>query len=109
MRARDRTASKLHSTVAGWRSAGYEVASRHSNLIMTLTWTDPGAALALRATIIGCGEHTGCQIGLTTPAVPAGPEGLRPAWQALCGRRGWRCRARAELHASVTFDTGTCT
>ncbi|HEX2340642.1 MAG TPA: hypothetical protein VHI98_09195 [Vicinamibacterales bacterium] len=109
------TVFETHSTVAAGGSAGYEVASpRHSNLIMTLTWTDPGAALALRATIIGCGEHTGCQIGLTTPAVPAGPEGLRLLVDGTRGKRyavdvvGDAAREQS-FTLRVTFDTGTCT
>ena len=58
----------------------YVVAStRHSNLVMRLTWTDPGATLALRATIIDCGEHIGCSMGTITP--PFGPGGSSPTPQ----------------------------
>jgi hypothetical protein len=109
------TVFETTAAVAAGGAAGYEVASpRHSNLIMTLTWLDPAATLGLRATIIGCGEHAGCQIGLTTPAVAAGPERLRLLVDGTRGKRytvdvvGDAAREQS-FTLRVIFDTGICT
>ena len=109
------TVFETSGTAAAGGSVRYEVASpRHSNLIMTLGWPDAAATLALRATIIGCGEHTGCQIGLTTPAVPAGAASLRLLVDGTRGKRysvdvvGDAAREQS-FTLRVTFDTGTCT
>jgi hypothetical protein len=109
------TVFETTATVAAGGTARYDVASpRHSNLIMTLTWLDPAATPGLRATIIGCGEHVGCQIGLTTPSVPAGPERLRLLVDGTRGKRytvdviGDATREQS-FTLRVIFDTGICT
>jgi hypothetical protein len=50
------------------------VSPKNSNLVMQLTWQDPSATLQLRATIIDCGIHTGCQMTAST-GTAAGPNG----------------------------------
>lgn len=109
------TVFETGATIPSGGSTSYEVASpRHSNLIMTLTWPDAAATLGLRATIIACGEHVGCQIGLTTPAVPAGSGSLRLLVDGTRGKRyavdvvGDAAREQS-FTLRVTFDTGTCT
>jgi hypothetical protein len=53
--------------VAAGRTVSYEVTSpTNSNLLITLTWSNPNVDLRLRATIVACGVHTGCQIALTS-------------------------------------------
>jgi hypothetical protein len=87
---------------------------RHSNLIMTLTWPDTAAALGLRATIVACGEHVGCQVGLVTPATPSASGSLRLLVDGTRGKRyaievlGDATREQS-FTLRVTFDTGTCT
>jgi hypothetical protein len=66
--------------VAARGAATYTVVSpKHSNLHFRLTWPDAAATLALSATIIACGGHTGCQMITSTPAF--GPGGSSPVPQ----------------------------
>lgn len=102
------------SVIAG-AAANYDVTSpRHSNLTMVLTWPDPSATLALRATVTACGEHAGCQLGLVTPAMPAGPVSVQLLVDGTRGKRyavdviGDATREQ-NFTLRVTFDTGICT
>ncbi len=58
----------------------YDIVSpKHSNLVIRLTWTDPNAELAVRATITNCGEHFGCAMDTARPSF--GPGGSSPVPQ----------------------------
>lgn len=67
-----RTGAVLSDTVgivAADGTVSYEVtAPINSNLRITVTWSNPNVDLRLRATILACGVHSGCQIGLTSTA-----------------------------------------
>jgi hypothetical protein len=55
------------------------VSPKNSNLVMRLQWPETAVTLGLRATIIACGGHTGCQMTTVTP--PFGPGGSSPTPQ----------------------------
>jgi hypothetical protein len=103
------------ATATAGGTVRYEIESpRHSNLIMTLSWPDAAATIALRATIVACGEHVGCQVGLVTPATPAASGSLRLLVDGTRGKRyevdvvGDTAREQS-FTLRVTFDAGTCT
>jgi hypothetical protein len=109
------TVLEAGATVGAGATAQYDVISpRHSNLIMVLTWPDPSATLALRATMTACGEHVGCQVGLVTSSMSAGPGSVRLLVDGTRGKRyvvdviGDATRDQS-FTLRVTFDTGICT
>lgn len=109
------TVLEASAAVGAGATAQYDVISpRHSNLIMVLTWPDSSATLALRATMTGCGEHVGCQVGLVTPSTPAGSGSVRLLVDGTRGKRyvvdviGDATRAQS-FTLRVTFDSGICT
>ena len=91
----------------------YDVVSpKHSNLVMRLTWTDPNTELAMRATIINCGEHVGCVMDTASPASGPGgsstvpqpwPKGLRE--MEVDGTRGktWRVAVSGDAARDASF------
>lgn len=112
------TVFEAGATVRAGGTSTFEVTSpRHSNLIMVIAWPDPSATLALRATMIACGEHEGCQVGLVTPAVPAIPPVPGTLRLLVDGTRGKRYAVdvlgdttrEQSFTLRVTFDTGICT
>ena len=101
--------------VAASGTASYEVTSPiNSNLRITMTWTNPDAQLGLRATILACGAHVGCQVGLTSAG-----SGARPMVRELQvdGSRGKQYRIDVlgdpsqdqSFIIAVSYDTGICT
>jgi hypothetical protein len=64
--------------------------------------------------MIACGEHVGCQVGLTTPGMPVGSGIVRLLVDGTRGKRytvdviGDGAREQS-FTLRVTFDTGTCT
>jgi hypothetical protein len=109
------TVLDVASSLAAVATIEYAVTSpRHSNLIVHLTWSDVSATLGLRATLTGCGDHVGCQIGLASNATGPGRGDLR---LTVDGTRGKQSRIDVTGDAAreqsftlrVTFDTGTCT
>ena len=113
-----RTGPLLPETVGSVSAGGtvsYEVTSPiNSNLRITMTWSNRNVDLGLRAMILDCGVHSGCQIGFTSTA-----PGTQPAIRQLAvdGSRGKQYRIDVLGDASqdqsftigVTYDTGTCT
>jgi hypothetical protein len=64
------------------------VSPKHSNLIISVSWSDPVATLDVRATITACGAHLGCQMLTSTPPPPL-PGTLTTSRQMLVdGTRG---------------------
>ncbi len=90
----------------------YDIVSpKHSNLVMRLTWTDPNAELAVRATITDCGEHVGCGMDTARPSlapggpspVPQAPSGVRE--MEVDGTRGktWRVAVTGGPDGDTSF------
>jgi hypothetical protein len=88
------------------------VSPKHSNLVMRLTWTDPNAELALRATITNCGDHVGCSMDTAVPSFGPGgsnpvpqpwPKGLRE--MEVDGMRGktWRVAVSGDPARDASF------
>jgi len=101
--------------VAAGGNVSYEVTSPiNSNLRVRLTWNTPSADLQLHATIVACGAHVGCHVGLTSEA-PATPPMIREL--SVDGSRGKQYRIDVlgdpnqgqSFTIGVTYDTGTCT
>jgi hypothetical protein len=101
--------------VAAGGIVSYDVTSPiNSNLRIAVTWTNPSTELGLRATILACDVHVGCQIGLTSAA-----SAIQPMIRQLSvdGSRGKQYRIDVLGDSSrdqsftigVTYDTGTCT
>ena len=92
--------------------AVFEVVSpKDSNLVMRLTWTNPDAQLAMRATITNCGGHVGCSMDTVTPAF--GPGGSSPVPQPWPKGHlemevdGWRGKTwRITVTGDPARDTG---
>ena len=93
----------------------YEVTSPiNSNLRIAVTWTNPSTELGLRATILACGAHAGCEIGLTFAAYATQPMTKQ---LSVDGSRRKQYRIDVVGDSSrdlsftigVTYDTGTCT
>ena len=91
----------------------FEVVSpKHSNLVMRLTWTDPGTELAMKATIIDCGGHVGCsKVTVGTPFGPGGSSPVPQPWPTglremeVDGWRGktWRIAVTGDTARDATF------
>lgn len=101
--------------VAAGRTVSYEVTSpTNSNLRITVTWSNPNVDLRLRATIVACGVHTGCQIGLAVTATGAQAT-IRQL--SVDGSRGKQYRIDVlgdpsqdqSFTIGVSYDTGGCT
>ena len=96
---------------AGTERVFIVISPKHSNLVMRLTWTDPNAELAMRATIIDCGGHVGCSMDTVTP--PFGPGGSSPVpqpWPAGVREMevdGWRGKTwRIAVTGDAARDAG---
>jgi hypothetical protein len=115
----DRRTGPVMPDTVGMAAAGgtvsYEVTSPvNSNLRIRVTWHSPSADLRLRATILGCGVHAGCEIGSTSVAT-----GTQPTIRELSvdGSRGKQYRIDVlgdpsqdeSFTIGVTYDTGICT
>jgi hypothetical protein len=95
-------------------TAPFDVTSpKHSNLRIRLTWPETTATLAVRATIINCGEHAGCQMDtvITPPFGPGGPSPTPQPWppgvreMLVDGTRGktWRIELSGDPMRDASF------
>lgn len=109
----------IAGSVAARETVSYTVVSpKSSNLIMRLTWEPLDATLALSATIVECGGHTGCaKLTSTPPPGPSGPAPLLPwppglremlvdGWEGKTYRVeiGGDSQRDANLRLSVIYD-----
>ena len=102
-------------SVAATVTQRYETTSAtNSNLFITLSWDSPDVDLGLRATVVTCGVHVGCDV--QTQVTARRNEPTRRHLQ-VDGSRGKRYRvdvvgdvSRGQTYTlRVTYDTGVCT
>ena len=101
--------------VAAGRAVSYEVTSpTNSNLRIRVTWSNPNVDLRLRAAILACGVHVGCQVGFTSTATETQPMIRELSVDGSSGKQ-YRIDVLGDpsqdqsFTIGVTYDTGTCT
>jgi hypothetical protein len=112
---RNGSLTDTRGTVAATATVSYEVVSPvNSNLFITVTWNNPEAELGLRATIVACGAHVGCQIDSTLTASQMQSTVRQLQVDGTRGKR-YRIEVLGDPHQEqvftiqVTYDTGVCT
>jgi hypothetical protein len=112
-----RTGSLIDATgtVAATATISYEVASpANANLFITVSWSATTAELGLRATVLACGVHAGCEIGSTLTSARTQPTMRQLQVDGSLGKR-YRIDVLGDPNQEqvftirVTYDTGICT